>query len=91
MSNTLHTSNGNVRAPHLKHRQHNQAHRVGNGILNGSLNKNELGELRDERRDYRGELKEAKGDDGRVDRGERFALNQDLNAMGESIWAFKHN
>ena len=91
MSNLIATPNGNVFAPGLKDRQHNQRERVAGGVANGSLSQNELSVLKDMRQDYRSDLAQAKGDDGRVGPQERRDLHQDLNSISQTIYALKHN
>lgn len=91
MSNLISTSNGMVFAPGLKERQQNQRARVADGIQDGTLTGNELKVLREMRQDYRAELAEAKGDNGWVGPRERRELHQDLNNIGQTIYALKHN
>ena len=87
----IHTSNGNVYAPGLEARGHNQRARVQQGLNSGSITESELATLKDMRNEARQELAEAKGDNGWVGPVERRNLHQDLNALSRTIFAFKHN
>ncbi|MEW6283579.1 MAG: hypothetical protein AB1758_33520 [Candidatus Eremiobacterota bacterium] len=85
------TPAGRVFAPGLEDRQRHQAHRIGAGIQDGSLNRGEVGDLRQQYREYRQDLVAAKADDGRVDRSERKELHQELNQISASIYEYRHN
>ena len=91
MSNLIPTRNGNVFAPGLKDRLANQRDRVGQGLSSGSLTGSEMGVIKDVRKDFRADLAQAKGDDGRVGPHERRDLHQDMNAISRTIHALKHN
>ena len=91
MSNLIPTCNGSVFAPGLKDRLANQRDRVGQGLSSGSLAGSEMGVITDMRKDFRADLAEAKGDDGRVGPQERRELHKDMNAISRTIYALKHN
>lgn len=85
------TDNGIVRARGLKRRGRAQHNRVGNGIQNGSIDSNELANLKEMKQSAVSQLNEAKGDNGRVGFHERLALHQDLNQLSRTIFQYKHN
>lgn len=87
----IHTSNGNVFAPGLKARGHNQHRRTRQGINSGELTQAEVGVLKEMRADARADLTEAKGNNGWVGPKERRNLHQDLNQISRTIYALKHN
>jgi hypothetical protein len=87
----IQTDNGTVRARGLKRRGANQHNRVGNGIQNGSIDSNELANLKEMKQSALSELNEAKASGGRVGLRERAALHQDLNQLSQTIFQYKHN
>jgi hypothetical protein len=87
----IHTQNGPVFAPAIENRAANQRERVRAGVNEGSISCEELSSLRDMRQDARQGLAESKGDNGWVGPVERRQVHQDLNAISQSIYAFRHN
>jgi len=76
--------------PGVDHRQHNQGHRIYNGIANGSLSLRETGQLiRGQARVYRMERRFKR--DGVVTFGERIRLHHAQNRQSRRIWRKKHN
>lgn len=71
-------------------RQHQQNHRIKQGVRSGELTKDEAKGLREERRAIRQEERDYKAD-GRLTRDERKDLHQDLNDLSKDIYTEKHD
>lgn len=79
-----------VRDPGVNGRQHNQHHRMAQGVRSGSLTRDEAQGLRTEQRSIRQEERQYKSD-GTLTRDERRDLHQDLNAASRNIYVEKHD
>lgn len=88
LNGNITTQNGIVRAPWLEARGAVQAGRVAHGVRTGTIDQNELSDLKTQRHDTRAQLNEYKAD-GRVNLQERAALHQDLNDISHSIRDYK--
>jgi hypothetical protein len=78
------------RDPGVDHRQHNQQHRMYQGVTSGELTRGETRRLQAEQRRIRHEERAYRAD-GRLTRTERRDLHQDLNAASRSIYSEKHD
>ena len=85
------TNNGTVRAPGLKRRGANQHTRVRDGVQNGSIDSQELANLKEMKQSAMSSLNEAKASNGRVNLQERVSLHRDLNQLSRTIFLYKHN
>ena len=79
-----------TRDPGVNTRQHNQQHRVKDGVKSGELTKEEAKALREERRAIR-EKERAYKADGKLTKDERKDLHQDLNDSSKHIYEEKHD
>lgn len=79
-----------TRSPGVNKRQHNQHHRIVDGVKSGELTRGEVRELRGEQRAIRIK-KRAYKSDGDLSRSERKELHQDLNAASRNIHDEKHD
>ncbi len=78
------------RDPGVNARQHNQQHRVKDGVKSGELTKDEAQALREERKAIR-EKEQAYKADGKLTKDERKDLHQDLNDSSKHIYEEKHD
>jgi hypothetical protein len=85
------THAGRVYAPHQEKRIERQDARIADGVANGNFNPSEVKQLHQMKAEYRNDLKGFKETGGAVLPDERKALQQDLNGISQSIYAFKHN
>lgn len=76
--------------PGVNKRQHQQQHRVNQGVRSGELTRDETRQLREERRAIRQEERAYKSD-GKLTREERKDLHQDLNDLSKDIYTEKHD
>ena len=81
-----------VRHPHrtVNERQSHQDQRIKQGVKSGQLTKEEVQQLKTERKSIRQEEK-AYRSDGRLNKEERKDLQQDLNQMSKDIYKEKHD
>lgn len=78
------------RDPGVNHRQHNQNHRIHQGVRSGELTRAEAHDLRQDRRAIRAEEREYKSD-GKLTQAERRDLHQDMNKLSRDIHSQKHD
>jgi hypothetical protein len=76
--------------PNVNLRQHDQQHRIAQGVRTGALTRDEAQGLRSERRGIRQEERAYKSD-GMLTRTERRDLHQDLNQASRNIYVQKHD
>lgn len=75
----------------IKHRAKSQHHRIKQGVKSGELTKAEAKNLRNDQKEIRQEVKEAKKDDGKITRDERKEIKQDQKQASRKIFRKKHN
>lgn len=78
------------RDPGVNQRQHNQEHRIKQGVRSGQLTKDEVRDLRSEQREIRQEERAYKAD-GKLTKEERKDLHQDMNDLSKDIYQEKHD
>lgn len=78
------------RDPGVNHRQHDQNHRIRQGVQSGQLTRDEAKDLRNEQRAIRQEERAYKSD-GRLTKEERRDLHQDMNELSKDIYQEKHD
>jgi hypothetical protein len=78
------------RDPAVNQRQHNERHRIQNGVRSGALTKDEAKGLAMQQKSIRQEERSYKSD-GALTRSERKDLHQDLNAASRNIYQQKHD
>lgn len=78
------------RDPGVNHRQHDQNHRIRQGVQSGQLTRDEAKDLRSEQRAIRQEERAYKSD-GRLTKEERKDLHQDMNELSKDIYQEKHD
>ena len=78
------------RDPGVNQRQHNQQHRIKQGVHSGELTREETRDLRRERNAIRQEERAYKSD-GKLTREERKDLHQDMNELSKDIYQEKHD
>jgi Spy/CpxP family protein refolding chaperone len=71
-------------------RQHNQTHRINQGVKSGELTQDEAQDLREDKRDIRQQKRAAKSD-GTVTVQERKDLHKSLNESSQNIYEEKHD
>jgi hypothetical protein len=76
--------------PDVNLRQHNQQHRIAQGVRSGALTQDEAKSLRSNERGIRQEERAYKSD-GTLTAAERKDLHQDLNQASRSIYVEKHD
>ena len=76
--------------PGVKARQHNQSHRINQGVRSGELTHDEAQDLREDKRDIRQQKRTAKSD-GTVTVEERKDLHKSLNESSQNIYEEKHD
>lgn len=81
---------GRPRDPGVNHRQHQENHRIKQGVRSGELTRDEAQGLRQERHEIRQEERAYKSD-GKLTPEERKDLHQDLNAFNKDIHQEKHD
>ena len=79
-----------TRDPGVNQRQHNQQHRIQQGVKSGELTRTEANALRTDQRSIRQEERQYKSD-GILTRAERKDLHQDLNAVSRNLYNEKHD
>jgi hypothetical protein len=79
-----------VRDPGVNARQHNQHHRIAQGVRSGELTLDEAKALRGEQRSLRQQERQYKSD-GILAKDERKDLHRDLNASSRNIYNEKHD
>jgi len=88
-TSTLHAEPG-TNTPGVKARQHNQSHRIHQGVNSGELTRGEAKDLREDKRDIRQQKRTAKSD-GTVTVEERKDLHKSLNESSQNIYEQKHD
>lgn len=83
-------TNAQDRTPVINARQHNQEHRINNGIRSGQLNRNETRHLRNDERRISAEKRIAKAS-GHVTPRQRTMLRHQENRTSRAIYRDKHN
>jgi len=78
------------RDPGVNQRQHNQQHRIQQGVRSGQLTKEEVKDLRSEQKAIRQEERAYKSD-GKLTKEERKDLHQDMNELSKDIYQEKHD
>ena len=78
------------RDPGVNQRQHNQQHRIQQGVRSGQLTKEEVKDLRSEQKAIRQEERAYKSD-GQLTKEERKDLHQDMNELSKDIYQEKHD
>jgi len=78
------------RDPGVNQRQHNQQHRIKQGVHSGQLTKEETRGLRSEQKAIRQEERAYKSD-GKLTKEERKDLHQDMNDLSKDIYQEKHD
>jgi uncharacterized membrane protein YebE (DUF533 family) len=76
--------------PNVNLRQHNQQHRIAQGVRSGALTHDEATSLRSNERSIRQEERAYKSD-GTLTAAERKDLHQDLNQASRNIYVEKHD
>lgn len=76
--------------PGVRARQHNQSHRINQGVNSGELTRGEAHDLREDKRDIRQQKRAAKSD-GTVTGEERKDLHKSLNESSQNIYEEKHD
>lgn len=79
-----------VQRKNINSRQHNQDHRIKQGVKSGQLTREEFHELKQERNAIRKE-EHAYRSDGKLNKEERKDLQQDLSQMSKDIYSEKHD
>jgi hypothetical protein len=79
-----------TRDPGVNHRQHNQQHRIQQGVKSGELTRAETRGLAAEQRHIRHEEARYKAD-GQLTRAERADLHRDLNRSRRHLYNEKHD
>jgi hypothetical protein len=78
------------REPGVNARQHNQQHRMQQGVRQGDLTRGETRRLQNQARDIRRE-EHAFRSDGQFTRGERREVHRDLNHLSRDIYRERHD
>lgn len=78
------------RDPGVNHRQHDQNHRIRQGVQSGQLTRDEAKDLRSQQKAIRQEERAYKSD-GRLTQEERKDLHQDMNDLSKDIYQEKHD
>ena len=78
------------RDPGVNQHQHNQQHRIQQGVRSGQLTKEEARALRSEQKAIRQEERAYKAD-GKLTKEERKDLHQDMNDLSKDIYQEKHD
>lgn len=76
--------------PGASTRQHNQTHRINQGVKSGELTQDEAKDLRGDKREIRQQKRTAKSD-GTVTGQERKDLHKSLNESSQNIYEEKHD
>jgi len=86
---TLYAEPG-THTPGATARQHNQTHRINQGVKSGELTHEETRDLRKDKREIRQQKRAAKAD-GTVTVQERKDLHKSLNESSQNIYEEKHD
>jgi hypothetical protein len=78
------------RDPGVNARQHNQQHRIADGVRSGELTREETKTLRTEQREIR-QKERAYKSDGKLTRAERRDLHREQNQASQNIREEKHD
>ena len=77
--------------PTIVERQENQRDRIRDGVDDGDLTRREALRLRERSRDIAEERRDARADDGRIDRRERRHIRRDQNRLSDQITRERHD
>lgn len=83
-------ANAGTRTPRANKRMRNQTGRINQGVRSGELTKDEAKGLRQDHKEIRKEIRDAKSD-GKVTREERKEIRKDLNTESKKIYDEKHD
>jgi hypothetical protein len=83
-------ANAQDKTPVVNARQHNQEHRINNGVKSGELTRNETRHVRNDERRIRSEKRIAKAS-GHVTHKQRTMLRHQENRTSRTIYRDKHN
>jgi hypothetical protein len=72
-------------------RAKNQRERIKQGVRNGELTRSETKNLVQDQKELRSDIKEAKKDDGKIDKEERKDIRKEQNKNSRKIYRKKHN
>lgn len=81
---------GKTKVPGARKRQHDQQHRIRQGVRSGELTRGEVRSIGGEQRDVNQEIRESKAD-GIVTHAERRDIRQEQNQASRQIYRKKHN
>lgn len=80
-----------VSAQTIRQKSRNERARIKQGVRSGELTKAEAVNLAKDQKEIRQEVKQAKTDDGVIDRSERKDIKQDQRQASRKIYRKKHN
>lgn len=83
-------ANAGTRTPVANKRMRRQTARINQGVRSGELTKDEAKGLREDHKELRKEIRDAKSD-GKVTREERKQIRKDQNAESKKIYDEKHD
>lgn len=86
----IHSANADTRDPNINRHQRHQGERIANGVKSGELTKDEVRDLRGDRKSLRQEERAYKAD-GKLTREERMDLRQDSRENSRKIYREKHD
>lgn len=75
----------------IKQRAKNQHHRIKQGVKSGEITKAEAVNLRNDQKEIRQDVREAKVNDGKITKGERKEIKQEQRQASRKIFRKKHN
>lgn len=85
-----HHNQAGMRDHNINQSQHNQQHRIADGVKSGELTRGEAKNLQGQERAIRKEERQYKSD-GNLSKAERKDLHQDMNALSKDIYHEKHD
>jgi uncharacterized protein HemX len=80
-----------VSAQTIRQKSTNERHRIKQGVKSGELTKAEARNLAHDQKAIRRDVKEARRDDGKIDRTERKEIKKDQRQASREIYRKKHN
>ena len=86
----IHSKGQTYAAPVIDNKLGNQQNRVGAGIKDGSITKEEAGELRQDNREFQ-KMKNDLAADGSLSKEDRAQLRGKLDENSQSIYDLRHN
>ena len=75
----------------IRKKAKNQHHRIKQGVKSGEITKAEAVNLRNDQKEIRQDVKEAKLDDGKITKDERKEIKKDQRQASRKIFRKKHN